>query len=118
MGDHPLVESGDQFTSYINRLAQQSPATDTSFHSPMEGRTDVVNEFEYGLDAPFWRTSMGQAISLFRVIPSSEDPPPSEEEYRQIQAAIHHARDFQERMKRLDKILATPVPHKCYIFII
>ena len=35
--ENPVVESGDQFASYITPLVQQSPADDTSFHSPMEG---------------------------------------------------------------------------------
>ena len=51
--ENPVVEIGDQFTSCVYPLVQQSPAADTSFHSPMEGRIDVVREFEYGLDAPF-----------------------------------------------------------------
>ena len=63
VGGIPVVESGEQFTSYINPLVQQSPTTDTSFHSPMEGRIDGLDETDYGPDAPFWRTSMGQAIS-------------------------------------------------------
>ena len=36
----PVVESEEQFTAYINPLVQQPPTTDTSFHSPMEGRPD------------------------------------------------------------------------------
>ena len=44
--------------------------------------------------------------------PSPKQYSPSEEEYRQIQASIHHAQDFQEIMQRLDTILATPIPHK------
>ena len=35
-----VLESADQFTSYINPLAQQPPMDDTSFHPHMEGRTD------------------------------------------------------------------------------
>ena len=54
-----VVESGDEFTSYINPLAQQPPMVDTSFHPHMEGRTDSHVPPEYGLDALFWRTSMG-----------------------------------------------------------
>ena len=52
---------------------------DTCFHSPMEGQTDVVNESEYGPDAPFWRTSMGQAISKFGVRPSPKEASLGEE---------------------------------------
>ena len=48
-----VVESGDEFTSYINPLAQQPPMVDTSFHLHMEGRTDSLVPPEYGPDAPF-----------------------------------------------------------------
>ena len=54
-----VVESGDQFTYYINPLVQQPPMDDTSFHLHMEGCTDSPVPSEYGPDAPFWRTSMG-----------------------------------------------------------
>ena len=68
---------------------------DTSFHPHMEGRTDNPDAPEYGLDALFWRTSMGWAISSFEVNRTSpEQTSLGEEEYRQIQASIHHARRF------------------------
>ena len=35
-----VVESGDQFTSYTNPLAQQPPIADISFHLHVEGHTD------------------------------------------------------------------------------
>ena len=54
-----VVESGDHFTSYINLLVQYPSMVDTSFHPHMEGRTDSHVPPEYGLDALFWRTSMG-----------------------------------------------------------
>ena len=67
----------------------------TSFHPPMEGRTDSPDEPQYGPDAPFWRMSMGQAISSFEVNRTSPKKTSlGEEEYRQIQASIHHARRF------------------------
>ena len=62
-----VVESADQFTSYINPLGQQPPMADTSFHPHMEGHTDSPDPPEYGLNALFWRNSMAQAISSFRV---------------------------------------------------
>ena len=87
-----VVESGDQFTSYINPLVQQPPLVDTSFHLNMEGHTDSPVPPEYDPDAPFWRTSMGKSIASFEVnMPSPEQYSPSEEEYRQIQASIHRA---------------------------
>ena len=53
-----VVESGNQFSSYINPLAQQPPMSDTSFHPHMEGRTDNPDAPEYGPEAPFQGTSM------------------------------------------------------------
>ena len=83
---------------------------DTSFHSPIEGRVDSPIEIEYGPNAPFWRTSMGQDLSKFGVtIPSFENPPPGEDEYRRIQASLDHAHNFQERVER---IIPSPVSHK------
>ena len=53
---------------------------------------------------------MGQVISEFGVNrPFPNNPSPSEEEYREIQASLNHARNFQERM---EIFLATPIPHK------
>ena len=53
---------------------------------------------------------MGQVISEFGVNrPFPNNPSPSEEEYREIQASLNHACNFQERMER---VMATPVPHK------
>ena len=90
-----VVESGDQFTSYTNPLAQQPPVGDTSFHGPVEGRVDSPVRPDYCPEAPFWGTSMGQVIASFGVHrPSPEDSSPGEEEYRQIQSAIHRAQDF------------------------
>ena len=99
MEENIVVESGDQFTSYTNPLAQQPSASDTSFHGHVEGHVDSPVRPDYGPDASVWGTSIGQAISSFGVRrPSLENSSPSEEEYRQIQASIHRARDFQERM--------------------
>ena len=54
----PVVESGEQFTAYINPLVRQPPVANTSFHYLREGCTDNPVETEYGPNAPFWRTSM------------------------------------------------------------
>ena len=104
------MESREQFTAYVNPLVQQPPTTDTSFHSSMEGHIDSPLEIEYGPNAPFWRTSMGQALSEFGVTrPCFENPPPGEDEYRRIQASLDHAHNFQERVER---IIPSPVSHK------
>ena len=62
----------------------------------MEGRIDGLDETEYGPNAPFWRTSMGQDISDFGFIrPSFENPPLNEDAYRRIQKSLNRARNFQ-----------------------
>ena len=109
-GENPVVERGDQFASYVTPLVQQSPTADTSFHSLMEGRIDSPVETKYGPNAPFWITSMGQALSEFGVTrPSFENPSPGEDEYRRIQASLDRTRNFQERVER---IIPSPVSHK------
>ena len=66
---------------YINPLVQQPPMADTSFHLHMEGRANNPDALEYGMDALFWRTSMGQAISSFRFNRTSpEQTSPGEED--------------------------------------
>ena len=73
MGENPVVESGDQFAFYITPLFKQPPMASTSFHAPMEDRVDIPTK--YVPNVPFWRTSMGQAISKFGVHrPSPEHP--------------------------------------------
>ena len=60
----PVVESGEQFTAYVNPLVQQSPMAGTSFHSLREGHTSPI---EFGVTRP-----------------SFDNPPPGEDEYRRI----------------------------------
>ena len=51
---------------------------------------------------------MGQAIASFSTCPtSSEDISPNEEERRQYQEYILHARELE---KKIDNILGTPPP--------
>ena len=100
VGGIPIVDSGEQFNYYINPLVQQSPAADTSFHSPMEGRIDGIDETEYGPNAPFWRTYTGQAIYEFGATrPSFENPPLGEDEYRRIQEFLDRTCSFSERVE-------------------
>ena len=47
------MESGEQFTAYVNPLVQQPPVVDPFFHSPMEGRIDSLVETEYHPNAHF-----------------------------------------------------------------
>ena len=74
-------ETREDFTIYMNPLVQLPPTTDASLHPPLEGHGDVSTPLDYGLDALFWRTSMGQVIAEFRVIrPSPRNTPLGEEE--------------------------------------
>ena len=71
-----------------------------------------LDEPQYGPDALFWRIDMGHGISLFGVKRTSHEQNfTDEEESRQIQAYIHHARYFQERIQILDRVLVVPAPH-------
>ena len=36
----PVVEGGEQFTSYDNPLVEQPPMAETAFHFPMEGHAN------------------------------------------------------------------------------
>ena len=84
VGENVVAESGDPYPSHGPPLAQQPSRGNTSFHSPIEGCVDDTNHPDYGLDALFWDTSMGQAISLFGAhLASSEQISPAEEELRQ-----------------------------------
>ena len=81
VGNTLASEIREEFTVFTNPLVQLPPAADVFMHSPFEGRVDSLTPPDYGLDAPFWRTSMGQAIVEFGVIiPSPGNPPSGEEE--------------------------------------
>ena len=100
-------ETREYFTVYMNPLVQLPPAADASVHSPLEGRVDSPTPPVYGSDAPFWRTSMGQAITEFRIIkPSPGNPPLGEEEHRRINACLDRARNF---FKRVERIIPPPM---------
>ena len=95
-------ETKEYFTVYINPVVQFPPVADASMHSPLEGHVDSPTPPDYGSDAPFWRTSMGQDISEFRVIrPSPGNPHLGEEEHRRITASLDRARNFLERVERI-----------------
>ena len=75
-----LTPPREDLTAYMNPLVQLPPTTDASLHPPLEGHGDVFAPPDYGLDAPFWRTSMVQDITEFRVIRTSPRNPPLGEE--------------------------------------
>ena len=79
-----VAESGDQYPSHGPPLAQQPSRGNTSFHSPIEGHVDDINHTDYGPYAPFWDSSMEQAIASFGAhLASFEKNSPAEEERRQ-----------------------------------
>ena len=85
VGDNVVVESGVPYSSHSPPSVQQPSLEDSSFHSPMEGHVDDTTRLDYGPNAPFWDTSIGQAIASFGThLNSSED----EEERRQYRASI------------------------------
>ena len=71
----------------------------------MEGHVDDITHLEYGPNAPFWDTSIGQAISSFGTcLNSFED----EEEHRKYHAAILHAQEIE---KQIDDLLGLTLAH-------
>ena len=52
-------ETREDFTIYTNPLVKFPPTTDFFVHPPLEGHGDTSTPPNYGLDAPFWRNSMG-----------------------------------------------------------
>ena len=92
VGDNVVTESGGPYPSYSPPLVQQPSRGNTSFHSPIEGHVDDTTRLDYGPNAPFWDTSIGQAIASFHTcLNFSEEVSPDEEERRQYHVAILHA---------------------------
>ena len=84
VGENLVAESGDPYISHAPPLAQQHSRGNTSFHSPIRGHVDDTTHPDYGPNAPFWDTSIGQAISSFGTrLNSSEEVSPNLEECRQ-----------------------------------
>ena len=107
-GENVVAESRAPYPSHGPPLAQQPSKGNISFHSPIEGHVEDITSPDYGPNAPFWDTSMGQAIASFGTRPtSSEDISPNEEERRQYQEVILHARELDNK---IDSILGTPPP--------
>ena len=65
VGDNAVVESGVPYYSHSPPLVQQPSQGNTSFHSPTEGHVDDITHPDFGPNAPFWDTSIGQAIASF-----------------------------------------------------
>ena len=84
VGDNVVVESGVPYSSHSPPLVQQPSRGNSLFHSPLEGHVDDTR-LDFGPNAPFWETPIGQAIASFGTRVSSLE---SEEERRKYLAAI------------------------------
>ena len=87
VGDHVVAESGVPYSSHLPPLVQQPSHEDSSLHPPAEYHVDDTH-LEFGPNAPFWETPIGQAIASFGTHVSS---PKSEEECRKYRATILRA---------------------------
>ena len=78
VGDHVVVESGVPYSSHSPPLVQQPSHEDSSLHPPTEYHVDYTLP-NFGPNAHFWETPIGQDIASFGTRVSS---PESEEERR------------------------------------
>ena len=65
VGDNVVAKSGGTYSLHSPPLAQQPSRGDISFHCPIEGHVDDTTHMDYGPNAPFWDTSIGQYIASF-----------------------------------------------------
>ena len=63
--DNVVAETRGLYSSHLPPLVQQPSQGNTSFHSPIEGHADYTTHPDYGPNAPFWDTSIGQYIASF-----------------------------------------------------
>ena len=73
VGENVVAGSRDQYPSHGPPLAQQPSRVNTFFHSPIEGHVDDTTRLDYGPNALFWDTSMGQDIASFGTRPTSSE---------------------------------------------
>ena len=92
VGENVVAESGDPYPSHGPPLVQQPSRGNISFHFPIECHVDNTTHPYYGPNAPFWDTSMGQAIASFGTRPTFSEEISPNEECRQYQASILSAR--------------------------
>ena len=79
-GENVVAESGDPYPLHGPPLDQQPSMGNISFHSPIEGHVDDTMRPDYGPNAPFLDTSIGQAIASFGTrLNFSEEVSPDEE---------------------------------------
>ena len=95
-------------------MVQIPPAADTNFDFPMEGQPDtfewIINhppdktiEAEYGPNAPFWRTSLGQTMAKYETTTTKLEPPTLSPLRRGLENASSNEDFFQESIEHLRK---------------
>ena len=62
VGDNVVVESGVPYSSHLPPLVQHPSQEDSSLHPPTEGHVDDTRP-DFGPNASFWETPIGQAIA-------------------------------------------------------
>ena len=65
VGENVVAERRGPYPLHSPPLVQQPSQGNTLFHSPTEGHVDDTTHLVYGPNAPFWDTSIGQAIASF-----------------------------------------------------
>ena len=91
VGDNVVVESGVPYSSHSPPLVQQPSQEYSPFHSPVEGRVDDVARPDFGPNASFWETPIGQAIASIGTLGISSE---IEEERRQYRSSILRAKEI------------------------
>ena len=89
VGDNVVVESGVPYSSHSPPLVQQPSREDSSLHRLTEDHVDDTRP-DFGPNAPFWETPIGQTIASLGTRVSS---PKSEEDRRQYRATILRAQE-------------------------
>ena len=78
VGDHVVAKSGVPYSSHLPPLVQQPSHEDSSLHLLVEYHVDDTH-LDFGPNAPFWETPIGQAITSFG---THVNPPEYKEEHR------------------------------------
>ena len=99
------AESGGPYSSHSPPLVQQPSWENTLLHSPIECHVNDTTRPDYGSNAPFWDTSIGQAIASFGTyLNSPGEVSPDEEEHKQYHATILYVQDID---KQIDDLLGS-----------
>ena len=77
-----VAKNGVAYSSHSPPLVQQPSGEDSSLHPPTEDHVDDTHS-DFGPNAPFWETPIGQDIASFGTrLKFSEEVSPNEGEHR------------------------------------